>query len=86
MKLVGEKTIGPFLVELEKDNLKMAKIKEFCDSAVIVAKASGVKKAPAAPAKAPRSAAPSRPDSKKTTGKYSQFILNICVLLFSYTG
>lgn len=44
MKLVGEKAIGPFLVELEKDNLKMLKIKEFSEKAVITAKVSGVKK------------------------------------------
>ncbi|KAJ8966867.1 hypothetical protein NQ314_003261 [Rhamnusium bicolor] len=44
MKLVGEKAIGPFLVELEKDNLKMSKIKENCEKAVISVKAPGVKK------------------------------------------
>ncbi|RZC32556.1 cytoskeleton-associated protein 5 [Asbolus verrucosus] len=44
MKLVGEKAIGPFLVELEKDNIKMAKIKECCDKAVITIKVAGGKK------------------------------------------
>lgn len=43
MKLVGEKAIGPFLVELEKDNLKMLKIREFCEKAVITVKVAGVK-------------------------------------------
>lgn len=44
MKLVGEKAIGSFLVELEKDNLKMTKIKECCDKAVITVKVPTVKK------------------------------------------
>lgn len=44
MKLVGEKAIGSFLVELEKDNLKMTKIKECCEKAVITVKAPGVRK------------------------------------------
>lgn len=43
MKLVGEKAIGPFLVELEKDNLKMSKIKDFCEKAVITVKVGGAK-------------------------------------------
>lgn len=38
MKLVGEKAISPFIAELEKDNLKMTKIKECCDKAVISVK------------------------------------------------
>ncbi|XP_072383442.1 protein mini spindles [Diabrotica undecimpunctata] len=66
MKLVGEKTIGPFLVELEKDNLKMAKIKEFCDNAVIVVKAPGAKKErPAAAAAKPAPAKTAKPEAKK---------------------
>lgn len=44
MKLVGEKAIGPFVIELEKDNLKMAKIKECCEKAVIIVKIPGAKK------------------------------------------
>ncbi|XP_045478875.1 protein mini spindles isoform X2 [Harmonia axyridis] len=44
MKLVGEKAIGPFLGELEKDNLKMTKIKEFCEKVVISVKVSAPKK------------------------------------------
>lgn len=44
MKLVGEKAIGPFLVELEKDNLKMTKIRECCDKAVIAVKVASSKK------------------------------------------
>lgn len=57
MKLVGEKAIAPFLVELEKDAIKMAKIKECCEKAVITVKVSGVKKE--RPTSAPvKSAAP----------------------------
>lgn len=44
MKLVGEKAISPFLVELEKDNLKMSKIKECCEKAVITVKIAAAKK------------------------------------------
>lgn len=44
MKLVGEKAIGSFLVELEKDNLKMTKIRECCEKAVITVKVPAVKK------------------------------------------
>lgn len=52
MKLVGEKAIGPFLIELEKDALKMSKIKECCDKAVITVKVSSKKERPTtAPAK-----------------------------------
>lgn len=47
MKLVGEKAIGPFIAELEKDNLKMSKIKECCDKAVINVKVAAPKKPPA---------------------------------------
>ncbi|XP_018326942.1 protein mini spindles isoform X2 [Agrilus planipennis] len=50
MKLVGEKALGPFLTELEKDNLKMMKIKEFSDKAVILVKTPAVKKGRAATA------------------------------------
>ncbi|KAF5285627.1 hypothetical protein FQR65_LT13108 [Abscondita terminalis] len=46
MKLVGEKAIGPFIAELEKDNLKMTKIKECCEKAVICVKTAPVKKQP----------------------------------------
>lgn len=44
MKLVGEKAIGPFLVELENDNFKMTKIKECYEKAVITVKAPASKK------------------------------------------
>ncbi|XP_030764641.1 protein mini spindles isoform X1 [Sitophilus oryzae] len=44
MKLVGEKAIGPFLVELERDALKMAKIQEFYEKAEITVKVSSPKK------------------------------------------
>uniref|UniRef100_A0A182YB26 TOG domain-containing protein n=1 Tax=Anopheles stephensi TaxID=30069 RepID=A0A182YB26_ANOST len=52
MKLVGEKTIGPYLTEV--DALKMAKIKECCERAVITVKIPAARKErPAtAPAKA----------------------------------
>jgi cytoskeleton-associated protein 5 len=78
MKLVGDKAIGPFLVELEKDNLKMAKIKECCEKAVITVKVTGVKKerpttAPAKatvvkPSKAATAAPKSAPSAKSTRG------------------
>ncbi|XP_062564823.1 protein mini spindles isoform X2 [Armigeres subalbatus] len=42
MKLVGEKAIGPHLTEV--DALKLAKIKECCDKAVITIKIPGPKK------------------------------------------
>lgn len=48
MKLVGEKAISPFIAELEKDNLKMTKIKESCDKAVISVKLPSKKEKPAA--------------------------------------
>lgn len=38
MKLVGEKAVMPFLIELEKDNLKMTKIRECCEKAEITVK------------------------------------------------
>ncbi|XP_023289884.1 protein mini spindles isoform X2 [Orussus abietinus] len=44
LKLVGEKAISPFLTDL--DNLKMAKIKECADQAVIQVKMPVVRKAP----------------------------------------
>uniref|UniRef100_A0A182NZM0 TOG domain-containing protein n=1 Tax=Anopheles epiroticus TaxID=199890 RepID=A0A182NZM0_9DIPT len=53
MKLVGEKTIGPYLTEV--DALKMAKIKECCERAVITVKIPAARKEPrpaTAPAKA----------------------------------
>ncbi|KAG5893374.1 hypothetical protein JTB14_000138 [Gonioctena quinquepunctata] len=67
MKLVGEKAIAPFLVELEKDNLRMAKIKENCDKAVILVKAPGVKKerAATAPAKIADTKAPGKATAAK---------------------
>lgn len=79
MKLVGEKAIGPFLVELEKDNLKMTKIKECCDKAVITVKTvgGGGKKERAAtapargepkPAPEPVKSAPPRAAAKKPPG------------------
>ncbi|KAK5643087.1 hypothetical protein RI129_006932 [Pyrocoelia pectoralis] len=45
MKLVGEKAIGPFIIEIEKDNFKMTKIKECCEKAVISVKVRTGKKA-----------------------------------------
>lgn len=68
MKLVGEKAIGSFLVELEKDNLKMTKIKECCEKAVITVKAPSVKKErpTTAPSKAAGDGAKSGPATKAT--------------------
>lgn len=64
MKLVGEKAIAPFLVELEKDKLKMNKIKEFYDKAEIVVKVAGPKKAKSQSAPAKSGAAAAAPASK----------------------
>lgn len=55
MKLVGEKNISPFLTEV--DALKMEKIKEYFDKAVITVKVPGVKKDPR-PKSAPAKPAP----------------------------
>lgn len=71
MKLVGEKNISPFLTEV--DALKMEKIKEYCDKAVITVKIPGVKKE-ARPASAPAKPAPKagssdpKPVSRPATG------------------
>lgn len=66
MKLVGEKAIGPFLIELEKDNLKMTKIRECFDKTVIVVKVPGTKKE--RPTTAPaKTAAPSGEPINKPT-------------------
>lgn len=62
MKLVGEKAIAPFLVELEKDHLKMSKIRECCDKAVITVKVAGVKK------ERPTTAPAKVSDAKNTSG------------------
>jgi cytoskeleton-associated protein 5 len=56
MKLVGEKNISPFLTEV--DALKMEKIKEYHEKAVITVKIVGAKKEPARPQTAPAKAAP----------------------------
>ncbi|CRK99142.1 CLUMA_CG012503, isoform A [Clunio marinus] len=55
MKLVGEKNIAPFLTEV--DPLKMEKIKEYCEKAVITVKIPAAKKEPR-PQTAPAKAAP----------------------------
>ncbi|XP_063930783.1 protein mini spindles isoform X2 [Zophobas morio] len=75
MKLVGEKAVGPFLVELEKDALKMAKIKECCEKAVITIKIVAPKKErpTTAPAKPPpkAKAATAAPKSAPTAATKS---------------
>ncbi|XP_059352575.1 cytoskeleton-associated protein 5-like isoform X2 [Daphnia carinata] len=58
MKVVGEKVIMPFLPDLEA--MKMAKIKECCEKAVVSGKPSGAAK--------PK-AAPSMPESKEAAPK-----------------
>ncbi|KAJ8937293.1 hypothetical protein NQ318_020343 [Aromia moschata] len=72
LNATGEKAIGPFLVELEKDNLKMTKIKECCEKAVITVKVPGAKKErpTSAPAKVaePKAAAPKAPPRKAAVG------------------
>lgn len=72
-KLVGDKMIMPFLVELEKDNLKMTKINEFCEKAVITVKVAAPKKEKPPPQKVvkPKAAdkAPARAPAKKLASK-----------------
>lgn len=68
LKLMGEKHVGPFLVDV--DALKMAKIKECQDKAEIKVKIAGAKKerpatAPAASSKSASSAAQSRGGSSE---------------------
>lgn len=60
MKVVGEKIIMPFLPDLEA--MKMAKIKECCEKAVIAGKpaAGGAKPKPAQPANEPKEAPASK--------------------------
>lgn len=88
MKLVGERAIGPFLVELEKDNLKMSKIKENCEKAVITVKVPGAKKE--RPTTAPAKVAEvrtvvTRAAAKKQAGNISTklFILH-SLIFFAY--
>ncbi|XP_069680440.1 protein mini spindles isoform X4 [Periplaneta americana] len=59
MKVVSEKQIMPFMTDL--DNIKMTKIKECCDKAVIVAKVPKTERPATAPAKMGRG------DEGKTT-------------------
>lgn len=89
MKLVGEKSVSPFLVELEKDAIKMTKIRECCEKAVMAVKLPKTKKdrpstAPvksAAPtatvAKTPASSTSKRP----TTGIVTISVLRIFTIL-----
>ncbi|CAH1174022.1 unnamed protein product [Phaedon cochleariae] len=67
MKLVGEKAIAPFLVELEKDTLKMSKIRENCEKAVIQVKVPGAKKE--RPATAPPKVEARKADAPKAAAK-----------------
>ncbi|KAJ9598235.1 hypothetical protein L9F63_011056, partial [Diploptera punctata] len=62
MKVVGEKQIMAFMADL--DNIKMTKIKECCDKAVIVAKVPKTDRPITAPAKLARGDA----DSKSSSG------------------
>lgn len=61
-KLLGDKTVAPHFVDV--DALKMAKIKECADKAVIVVKASPVAKA--RPVTAPSAVGPSKAKEKET--------------------
>ncbi|XP_075144910.1 msps cytoskeleton-associated protein 5 isoform X3 [Haematobia irritans] len=62
LKLMGEKLVGPFLVDV--DALKMAKIKECQEKAEIKVKVAGAKKE--RPATAPSSAPPSKSSSSSS--------------------
>lgn len=84
MKLVGEKAIGPFLVELEKDNLKMTRIKEFSEKAVIIVKVPGVKKqrpttAPAKVVVPKTTQETARPPARKPAGKTIKCPVMACI-------
>ena len=60
MKVVGEKIIMPFLPDLEA--MKLAKIKECCEKAVVAGKpAGGPKPKPAQPANEPKEAPAAKP-------------------------
>lgn len=61
MKLVGEKAIAPFVVEM--DNIKKAKIKECCDKAVILTKVEAPKRERPATAPAKTETAPPKAGS-----------------------
>lgn len=83
MKLVGEKAVSPFLVEVEKDSIKMTKIRECCEKTVLAIKVSGPKKErPAtAPVKAPGQTAkpsnsvPAKSNKRPATGNYYLFTI-----------
>ncbi|PSN31815.1 Mini spindles protein [Blattella germanica] len=67
MKAVGEKQIMVFMTDL--DNIKMTKIKECCDKAVIVVKVPKTERPTTAPSKLARGDADSRPNAGSTAPK-----------------
>ena len=69
MKLVGEKAIGPFLVDVEKDALNMAKIRECCEKAVIQMKVSVMKKDKSSSSVVKTNAQSKDESTKRTTSK-----------------
>ena len=96
LKLMGDKAVGPFLVELEKDALKMSKIREFCEKAVIVVRVPAAKKdrPVTAPAKGKPAAAPvqevlTKPSAVKqtkrpATGNQLMLLSIMVIVLLNY--
>lgn len=80
MKLVGEKAIGSFLVELEKDNLKMTKIRECCEKAVIMVKVPAVKKERPPTVASKKAANTDVKPAAKTTKRPTSKIFLLCFL------
>lgn len=72
MKLVGEKAIGPFIVELEKDNFKMSKVKECYEKATINVKVAAAKKDKSAPASSKSSSAVNLASDKTSNNAKAQ--------------
>lgn len=75
MKLVGDKAIRSFIADLEKDPLKMAKVKECCENAIIVSVlvATGKGKSKAVPTivSAPKQPATAPPKTSTSVAKGS---------------
>lgn len=68
MKLLGEKAVLPFLVEIDKDNIKMTRIRECSEKAVIIIKSTALKKDRAATAPVAKATAelPTKAQPKST--------------------
>lgn len=93
MKLVGEKAINPFMVEVDK--LKMDKIKECCEKAVILVKVAAPKKERpvTAPSKAETASVKAAPKAVKrpisagwnNINIFFNVVLLLSIVIFIYT-